>query len=97
MLCGVPIVVQRALDYPEFFRDGENGMLASESEEWVEKIHNLLVTPHLRDMLVAKAKQDFKRELSSEAYARKVNLLLDNGLRLVNMSEVKCRLFMSRY
>lgn len=80
MLRGVPIVVHRKLDYPDFFRDGENGMLASEPEEWVEKIYQLLVDPALRDKVVAQVKLDFQRELSSEAAAQKVNSLLETLL-----------------
>jgi glycosyltransferase involved in cell wall biosynthesis len=79
-LRGVPIVVQRMLDYPDFFRDGENGMLASELEEWVEKIYQLLVEPALRDKVAAQVKLDFQRELSSQAYARKVHSLLETLL-----------------
>ena len=41
------------LDYPDFFRDGENGMLANEPEEWVEKIYQLLVETALRDKVAA--------------------------------------------
>ena len=80
ILRGVTIVVHRKLDYPDFFRDGENGMLASEPEEWVEKLYQLLVNPALRDKVVAQAKLDFKRELSSEAAAQKVNSLLETLL-----------------
>lgn len=76
ILRGVPIVVHRKLDYPDFFRDGENGMLASEPEEWVEKIYQLLVDPALRDKVAAQVKLDFQRELSSEAVAQKVDSLL---------------------
>ncbi|HEY9742967.1 MAG TPA: glycosyltransferase [Coleofasciculaceae cyanobacterium] len=80
MLRGVPIVVHRKLDYPEFFQDGENGMLASELEEWVEKIYQLLVEPALRDKVAAQAKLDFQRELSSRAAAQKVHALLETLL-----------------
>jgi glycosyltransferase involved in cell wall biosynthesis len=80
ILRGVPIVVQRMLDYPDFFRDGENGMLANEPEEWVEKIYQLLVTPTLRDKVAAQVKRDFQRELSSKAYAQKVHSLLETLL-----------------
>ncbi len=80
IVCGVPTVIHRKLDYPEFFRDRDNGMLASEPEEWVEKIYQLLVEPVLRDKLAAQAKLDFQRELSTEAVAHKVDLLLTNLL-----------------
>jgi glycosyltransferase involved in cell wall biosynthesis len=80
MLCGVTIVVHNKLDYPDFFRDGENGMLAGELEEWVEKIYQLLVAPELRDQVAAQAKLDFQRELSSKAAAQKVNTLLETLL-----------------
>ncbi|HBB33784.1 MAG TPA: hypothetical protein DDZ80_01150 [Cyanobacteria bacterium UBA8803] len=80
MLCGVPIVTHRKLDYPDFFRDKENGMLASEPDEWVEKIYKLLFDPTLRDKMAAQAKLDFQRELSSEAAAQKVQALLETLL-----------------
>lgn len=64
MLRGVPIVVHRKLDYPDFFRDEENGMLAGDRDEWVEKIYQLLIDPLLRDKIAAQAKLDFDRQLS---------------------------------
>lgn len=76
ILRGLPIVVHRKLDYPDFFRDRENGMLASEPEEWVEKIYQLLIEPGLRDKVAAQAKLDFQRELSNKAVAQKVDSLL---------------------
>lgn len=57
-------------------------MLASEPEEWVEKIYQLLVDPALRDKVVAQNKLDFQRELSTEAAAQKVNSLLETLLKL---------------
>lgn len=80
MLRGVPIVVHKKLDYPDFFQDRENGMLANEPEEWVEKIYQLLVDPALRDKVAAQARLDFRREVSSEAAAQKVHCLLETLL-----------------
>lgn len=42
MLIGVPVVVQDALDYPEFFTDKKNGMLAAGVEDWVKKYMKFL-------------------------------------------------------
>lgn len=76
MQCGVPIVVQNRLDYPNFFKDGQNGMLADHREEWVERIHQLLVNPPLRDSIAKQATLDFQSRLSSQAVAQKTHQLL---------------------
>lgn len=76
MLMGVPVVVQHALDYPEFFTDRHNGMLAKSQEDWVEKIFELLESPQLRDSVAAQARIDFERSLSTKNVAIKMDKLL---------------------
>ncbi|GFE70027.1 glycosyltransferase [Chroococcus sp. FPU101] len=76
MQCGVPIVVHNRIDYPNFFEDGQNGMLAAHRDEWVEKIEQLLINPQLRDSIATQATVDFKNRLSSQAVAQRVHQVL---------------------
>lgn len=78
MLCRVPIVVENELDYPNFFINAENAMLASDCDEWVEKIYQLLINPALRDKIAQQAQIKFQQELSSDVVAKKFNELLIN-------------------
>lgn len=76
MQCGVPILVQNRLDYPNFFKDGHNGMLADSIQEWVDKAYQLLVDPQLRDNITHQARLDFENRLSSRAIAHRIDRIL---------------------
>ena len=45
---GVPCICQRAGDAERLIQDEINGMLAGTSEEWVEKLEALIISPRLR-------------------------------------------------
>jgi hypothetical protein len=68
----VAVVASDALDHPLFFRNGENGMLAKSLEDWIAQTGRLLREPELRQSLADRAWEDFARELSTEAAARKM-------------------------
>jgi glycosyltransferase involved in cell wall biosynthesis len=76
LMSGASIVVQRKLDYPVFFQDGVNGMLADEPAEWAEKIATLLGDGSLRDRMVENARESFERDLTCSVAAAKVDGLL---------------------
>ena len=77
---GVPIITQRALDYPEFFSDGHSAMLVDSEEAWANKIEELLEQPRLRDSLASNAFSAFLQELDTPVVARKVGKLLEQIL-----------------
>lgn len=45
---GIPAVVQKAGDYIDIIRDGENGMLAGNQQEWSDKLDQLIASSYLR-------------------------------------------------
>lgn len=77
---GVPIVTQRALDYPEFFIDGKSAVLADGEEEWADRIEELLRQPALRDSLASNAFSAFLQELDTHTVAKKIGALLEKEL-----------------
>jgi hypothetical protein len=81
----VAIVASNALDHPKFFRHGENGLLASTTEEWVSGTRALLLDTLLRRRLANTAYIDFERELTIEAAANKVDGFLRAGLARLPM------------
>jgi hypothetical protein len=74
---GAAVVSSPELDYPLFFDNGRNGMLAGSVDEWVERCSYLLEHPEERGALVRHAQQDMAARLSSDRAAR----LLDGVLR----------------
>ncbi len=72
----VAVVASDALDHPLFFRNGENGMLANTAEDWVENTARLLQDMELRQRLTDRAWEDFGKELSTKAAARKLATVL---------------------
>ena len=77
---GVPIVTQRALDYPDFFIDNQSAMLAETEEEWAGKIKILLENPILRDHLAANALSSFQKELDTPVVAKKLTDIFEKIL-----------------
>jgi glycosyltransferase involved in cell wall biosynthesis len=75
--CGLKGLQYMALEIPtimspvgvntEIIKDGENGFLASEVEEWVDKLSRLIESEQLRKELGAKARKTVLDEYSIEA------------------------------
>jgi len=61
---------------PLFFRDKENGLLASDSNQFAEGIELLLSNPTLRKKIVFQGRQDYLRKLSTEAAALNMDSIL---------------------
>lgn len=85
--CGLKGLQYMALEIPtlmspvgvnaEIIQDGENGFLATETEEWVEKISQLVESAELRKSMGQKARQTVLDKYS-------VHALKDKYLRLFN-------------
>jgi glycosyltransferase involved in cell wall biosynthesis len=76
----VPIVTTDAVDHGLFFRDRVNGILVSNDvSEWADSCHQLLTDPELSARLVARARRDFLRRLTTE----RASELVDQTLRSV--------------
>lgn len=83
MAAGVAVVTSPELDYPLFFENGRNGVLAGGVDEWAERCSYLLEHPEARGALVRQAQEDMAARLSSRWAAR----LLDGVLRDVLASQ----------
>jgi len=66
---GVPVVASPVGVYKQMIRDGENGMLASNREEWTEKILALLKNADLRRKVVEGGRQTVREHYSLKALA----------------------------
>jgi len=61
---------------PRFFRHGQNGMLATAIDEWVESLHKLLTFASYRQRVVDEAAEDFRYHLSTRTATNQVEKVL---------------------
>jgi glycosyltransferase involved in cell wall biosynthesis len=71
MAVGRPVVVSPVGVNAEIVRDGENGMLAATTEQWVEALERLADSPDLRARLAAAGRTTVETEYSSTVGAAK--------------------------
>lgn len=69
MACGVPVVASPVGVTCSMIRDGENGFLASNDDEWVDRLGRLLDDPRLRERMGTAGRQDALQRWSSEVHA----------------------------
>lgn len=77
MAAHVPVVVSDEVDHGLFFRNGENGLLANNAEEWLAACVRLLNSEPEREMLAAAAYKDFLERLTSRRSAELVSEVLE--------------------
>lgn len=75
----VAVVASDAVDHPLFFRHGENGMLADDVDSWVEALDHLLTDAEGRQRMTRTAYDDFERMLTTEAFARNLEPVLQRA------------------
>ncbi len=69
----VACIASNCCDHPQFFRRGENGMLADSIDEWVAAVDHLVADEAARSAMASAAKRDYLTTLTSEASALKLN------------------------
>jgi glycosyltransferase involved in cell wall biosynthesis len=69
MACGVPVVASAVGVNREIIRDGENGLLVSTDDEWVEKLGRLLVDRELRRRLGEQGRRTVEERYSLRVHA----------------------------
>ena len=69
---GVPIVASRIEAFEYAIRDGENGFLAGDTDEWVEKLERLLSDQALRRHIGEAARADVLARYAPEVMGRKL-------------------------
>lgn len=68
MALGIPTIMSPVGVNTEIIRDGENGMLATTTEEWVEKLEKLIADNNLRLRIGEKARQTVEEHYSVNAW-----------------------------
>ncbi|MCD9047151.1 glycosyltransferase family 4 protein [Luteimonas sp. MHLX1A] len=82
MACGLPVVASRVGANIDIVREGKNGFLASDAEEWIVLLERLLVDAPLRHRLGATGRQRVEQEFSLQSQAgRLAGLLKQAALR----------------
>jgi glycosyltransferase involved in cell wall biosynthesis len=82
MTADVAIVASHAVDYPLFFRDRFNGVLApNDVDRWVEGAALLLQDPSQRSRMVANARAGFQARLTTPVAAELVGDVLLDAIR----------------
>lgn len=69
MACGVPVVASPVGVTSEMIRDGDNGFLARDEDEWVTRLEHLLDDAALRRLLGAQGRRDAVASWSLRAQA----------------------------
>lgn len=68
MALGIPTIMSPVGVNTEIIRDGENGMLATTTEEWVSKLDQLIISADLRMKIGSAAVQTVKDSYSVDAW-----------------------------
>lgn len=69
---GVPTIASRVEAFESAIRDGENGFLASGTDEWVEKLERLLSDPALRQSMGEAARADVLARYTPKALGKEL-------------------------
>jgi glycosyltransferase involved in cell wall biosynthesis len=76
MALGIPTIMSPVGVNTEIIRDGENGMLATTTEEWVSMLEQLIASAELRNRIGSGAIQTVKEQYSVDAWKQKYMELL---------------------
>ena len=67
MACGIPVIVSPVGVNNEIIKDGINGFLVSDEEDWVEKLSRLIEDKHLREKMGAAGRKTVEEKYSVRA------------------------------
>ncbi len=77
MACGISAVGSRVGENRHVIREGENGFLASTTEEWVETLARLLNDSQLRERVGREGRKTVEEAYSYKAYIKKLKQVLE--------------------
>ena len=77
----IPSVASRVGENPYIIDDGEDGLLATTSEEWVEKLRLLITDPQLKKQMGQRGRKKVIREYSQEVIGRQYAFILRQCLK----------------
>jgi hypothetical protein len=78
---GVPIVTHPVADHPDFFCNGNNGIMADGAEVWADHIVTLLRNPAQRQKIANQGHHDLVQRLSVQSAATQVDNILKSAIR----------------
>lgn len=81
MALGIPTIMSPVGVNTEIIRDGENGMLASGTAEWVGKLEQLIADDQLRKQMGEKARETVEKQYSVNAWKEKYLTLFNELTR----------------
>jgi glycosyltransferase involved in cell wall biosynthesis len=81
MMMGLPCVATGVGTTPMIIRHGENGLLASSDDEWLDALTRLIDQPDLRRRLGEAARKDAVARFSTDVIAVKYRAILSNALK----------------
>ena len=71
MKCGLPVIVSNIPSHRELIRQGHNGLIADNLEDWYKYLKELIQSPSLRKKIGKQAYISQEREYGEEAIAKK--------------------------
>ncbi|HTF05906.1 MAG TPA: glycosyltransferase family 4 protein [Bacteroidia bacterium] len=80
MALGIPTIMSPVGVNTEIITHGENGMLATTTEEWVEKIEELIASAELRVRIGQKARETVEQNYSADVWKQRYLKLFDEVL-----------------
>ena len=80
LAAGVPVIASREVDHELFFRNAENGLLASSESEWVAACKRLLEDRDEREKLARNAHEDLCARLTTRSATERIASVLEEVL-----------------
>lgn len=81
MAAGIPAVASPVGINAEIIRDGENGFLAANEQEWMEKLSRLVADPDLRARLGREGRRTVEEYYSLEGVAHRLSQIYEREFR----------------
>ncbi|MFH1776947.1 MAG: glycosyltransferase family 4 protein [Candidatus Omnitrophota bacterium] len=74
---GIPVVCSNAGVYKKIIKDGDNGFLADNEEQWIEKLSILITNTNMRKKMASAARKTIEEKYSLKVNAPKLRLILE--------------------
>ncbi|OHB71781.1 MAG: hypothetical protein A2V70_04515 [Planctomycetes bacterium RBG_13_63_9] len=80
MAVGIPCVTSPIGILPEYVRDGENGLLAADPSQWLEKLSLLINNADLRRRIGLAGRDTIEQRYSVDAWLPKIRQILESAV-----------------
>jgi glycosyltransferase involved in cell wall biosynthesis len=92
MALGIATVCSPVGVNTKIIQDGENGLLATTEDQWIERLSRLLHSPSLRERLGKAGRATVEAEYSMSMHAPRVHQIFESVLRSARIKEPASRL-----